>query len=694
MKGKWRRRLTVALALLMAAVLFLPAAAKAPFYDYTYNDREEPVSAPRAYDLLKTVDASVMGTALKSPGDLFVSEGEIFIADTGNNRIVVLDEAFRLIREWNGTDSPEGRLEFSSPSGVNVTEDGRVLIADTGNGRLVVTDRQGNFLAEYGEPQADILPSDFQYKPIKVASDKAGRIFVVSQNFNMGLLEFNREGKFVQTLGASKVQVTIIDLFWRMISTEEQKERMAQFVPTEYNNLAVDADGFVYATTSVYDEYDIAAYGMTAVRKLNASGNDILKHTMPVGDLEYTVSGQFAGPSRIVDAYAGENGLFSLLDANRGRVFTYDSTGTLLYIFGTYGDMEGALKNPSALDKLGDLYLVLDASKNTVTAYAPTAYAQGMDQAIAYHYADDYTREAEMWEEVLSLNGNSDVAYTGMGKAAFREGDYVRAMECFRLAGDRTNYSKAFQYQRREIIADNFLWAVPVFLVALAALLIAVHFKRKYRPAQVAPSSFRGKLAYSRYTAFHPMDGFWDLKRENRGSLAVALMIVGLLCIVTVAQRQLTGFLFNEADRNELNLFVELSKVLLPFGLWCLSNWCVTSLMQGEGKLRDIAMMTGYALVPMTVMNAVGILLSNVMTEQEGDFYLFFVVLGVLWSLLLILFGHQQIHDYSGGRSIFVVFLTVVVMAIVVFLGLLFIVLLQQMVGFAGDLINEIFYRL
>ena len=81
--------------------------------------------------------------------------------------------------------------------------------------------------------------------------------------------------------------------------------------------------------------------------------------------------------------------------------------------------MEGALKNPSALDKLGDLYLVLDASKNTVTAYAPTAYAQGMDQAIAYHYADDYAREAEMWEEVLSLNGNSDVAYTGMGKAAF-----------------------------------------------------------------------------------------------------------------------------------------------------------------------------------------------------------------------------------------------------------------------------------
>lgn len=66
----------------------------------------------------------------------------------------------------------------------------------------------------YGAPETDILPSDFQYKPIKVAADKAGRLFVVSQSFNMGLLEFDREGRFTQTLGAAKVQVTVFDLFW------------------------------------------------------------------------------------------------------------------------------------------------------------------------------------------------------------------------------------------------------------------------------------------------------------------------------------------------------------------------------------------------------------------------------------------------------------------------------------------------
>lgn len=684
-------RFAVVLALLLG--LSLPVAAEAPFYDYTYDEWGDPVGAPRAYDLFQVADAAVIGTALKGPSDLCVSGDEIYIADTGNNRIVVLDSGFRRVREWNGTDSPDGRLDFAAPEGVFVAEDGRVLIADTGNGRLVVTDREGRFLDVYGAPVTDILPEDFQYRPVKVAADKAGRLFVVSQSFNMGLLQFDREGRFIQTLGAAKVQVTAFDLLWRLISTKEQQERMQQFVPTEYNNLAVDEDGFVYATTSIYEEYNIEAYGLTAVRKLNASGNDILRYSMPLGELAYTVRGQFAGPSRIVDVYAGENGMFSILDANRGRVFTYDNTGMLLYIFGTYGDMGGALKNPRAIDKSGDLFLVLDGSKNTVTAYSPTAYARSFDRATAYHYQDEYELEAQEWRTILSLNGNSNIAYTGLGKAAFRTGRYEEAMEYFHKAGDRANYSKAFQYRRREIIADGFMWAVPVFLAALALLVVGVKLKRRYCPARVDPQSFRGKLAFGRYVAFHPMDGFWDLKRENRGSLRVALLFTGLLCVVMVAQRQLTGFLFNTANIKELNLLIEISKVLLPFGLWCISNWCVTSLMQGEGKLRDIATMTGYALLPMLVLNTVGIVLSNLMTSKEGDFYFFCVALGALWSLGLILLGHQQIHDYTLGRSLFVTFLTVVVMAVVVFLAILLIVLLQQMIGFGSDLLNEIFYR-
>lgn len=682
------------LALFLLTCCPLVALAEASFYDYSYDNRGDPISAPRAYELFQTVDASQMGTALKSPADLCVHNDEIYVADAGNNRILVLDSSFHMVREWSGTDSPDGRLDFSAPEGVYVTTDDRVLVADTENGRLIVTDCQGKFLDVYGAPEADILPADFQYKPTKVSADKAGRLFVVSQSFNMGLLSFDREGHFIQTLGAAKVQFTVFDLLVRMISTQEQRERMAQFVPTEYNNLTVDADGFVYATTSIYEEYNIEGYGDIAVRKLSAAGNDILKHTTPIGEMLYTVKGQFAGPSRIVDVYAGENGMFSALDANRGRIFTYDSTGMLLYIFGTYGDIEGALKNPRALDRLGDMFLVLDSAKNVITAYTPTPYAESIERAVACHYNDEYEQETEEWKTVFALNGNSDIAYVGLGKAAFRSGEYEEAMEYFRLAEDRYNYSKAFQYRRREVIAASFMWAVPVVLVVLAVLVVAVRLKRKYRPAHVDPTSFRGKLAYGRYTAFHPMDGFWDLKREKRGSLRVALLFVGLLCVVMVASRQLTGFLFNMADPRELNLFIEFSKVLLPFGLWCLSNWCVTSLMQGEGKLRDIATMTGYALLPMLILQTFGIVLSNLMTNQEGDFYFFFVALGIIWSLGLILLGHQQIHDYTAGRSLFVVLLTVVVMAIVVFLSILLLVLIQQMLGFAGDFINEIFYRI
>lgn len=134
---------------------------------------------------------------------------------------------------------------FSNPCGLYADAQGNLLVADTGNARLVRLDAEGNLLAVYGAPVSQMLPSNFEYKPFKVISDTAGRIFVASRGFNRGLLELDRQGQFVQMLGASEATYSLADRIWRMFSTKAQIDRMAAFVPSEYNNISIDQEDFL-----------------------------------------------------------------------------------------------------------------------------------------------------------------------------------------------------------------------------------------------------------------------------------------------------------------------------------------------------------------------------------------------------------------------------------------------------------------
>ena len=53
--------------------------------------------------------------------------------------------------------------------------------------------------------------------------------------------------------------------------------------------------------------------------------------------------------SRFVDIVNREFGMFSALDRQRGRIFTYDNQGNLLYVFGGIGDAVGLFTRPQAI---------------------------------------------------------------------------------------------------------------------------------------------------------------------------------------------------------------------------------------------------------------------------------------------------------------------------------------------------------
>ena len=199
---------------------------------------------------------------------------------------------------------------------------------------------------------------------------------------------------------------------------------------------------------------------------------------------------------------------------------------------------------------------------------------------------------------------------------------------------------------------------------------------------------------YSLYLIFHPFKGFWDLKHEKKGNVYSAWFIVVLLSVLLILRRQFTGFILNFNKQNEMNVFVEILSVLAPLGLWCLSNWCITTLVNGEGSFKDIFITTSYALAPLVLINIPMLLLSNVMIVEEAVFYTVLDVLSIIWTGLLILIGIMTVHQFTMPKTIATIAVAVVGMVIILFLILLFVSIVQQIVSFVDLLWTEMTMRM
>jgi hypothetical protein len=200
-------------------------------------------------------------------------------------------------------------------------------------------------------------------------------------------------------------------------------------------------------------------------------------------------------------------------------------------------------------------------------------------------------------------------------------------------------------------------------------------------------------LKYSLYVSTHPLDGFWDLTHEKRGSLAAANVIVFTAVVVEVLRLTLTNFQFVSINMEFFNAIIVVMRILLPIFLWTVANWGLTTLMDGKGKMSDIYMAISYALVPYVIINAVMILLSQLITFEEGAVYWVLAGFAVLWTGTLILSGMMMIHDYSLSKAVFSSLLTVIGMGVMVFVFVIFFSLVSDAVAYFISLYNEILFR-
>ncbi len=718
---------------LILVMLFgtVSAFAFESYETYTYSIDGEPLKSPSAYDAAQSLTSVPMGITqekfggkpLKGATDIVTDDASnVYIADKDNNRIVVLNKYYSCIHIIDGYTDKSGNWQtFNKPQGVFVTsslggstEQSLIYICDTLNMRVVVFDRDFNYVRTLDEPKSALL-REGAFKPMAIAVDLYGRLFITSTDCNEGVIVMSKEGDFTGFIGAQKAEYSIIDIIWRRFQTKEQREQSSRNVSIAYNNITVDSDGFVYATTDGIDEdRQIGALksknsDYSPVKKLNSAGAEIMKRNGffdPGGEVMVTSMSDSKGASKIVDVAIGRENSWSILDNKRSRIFTYDQNGNLLFAFGDIGDQLGNGEDLVAMtyhEVDGITYLLtLDNANETaggykVTVYSPTEYCDTIMSALHNQNEHLYSEAILYWQDVLTRNNNFDLAYIGIGKALYSQEKYEEAMEMLKGAYETETYSKAFAAIRKNVIGS---WVLIVILVGAIALIVGMlkffgwaKKKNKATALKVGRKTYVEELVYAFHLWLHPFDGFWDLKHEQRGSVRAGTTIMGVTILAFFYQSVGQGYTFNPRE-NYSTIIVQIFSITVPVMLWCVGNWCLTTLFDGEGSFKDIYVATTYSLAPLPLLIIISTVLTNVMTVGEGSIVNLLVTLGYIWVAFLLFFGTLVTHDYSLSKNVLTVFGTIAAMVVIMFVAILFSNLVVKMVTFVSAIISEIGNRL
>ncbi len=205
----------------------------------------------------------------------------------------------------------------------------------------------------------------------------------------------------------------------------------------------------------------------------------------------------------------------------------------------------------------------------------------------------------------------------------------------------------------------------------------------------------KAHLRFPFYLILHPFKGYWELKYEQnrKTSLILSFVILSLMALTNILSSQYSGFLVHLYNPDEMNSLMEILYVAVPVLFWCVANWSLTTLMDGEGKFAEIFASTCFALIPMILIRFPWIWLSNAITLQEAAFYYFSESVAVLWSLYLLFVGNMTVHQFTPAKTIGTMLLTIVAMGFLAFICLLFFSLLQQIVSFITVIYQEISLR-
>ncbi len=207
--------------------------------------------------------------------------------------------------------------------------------------------------------------------------------------------------------------------------------------------------------------------------------------------------------------------------------------------------------------------------------------------------------------------------------------------------------------------------------------------------------TFGKDLLYTFHVATHPLDGFWDLKHEKRGKTYIAILMIVLYVITSILDKQFDNYYFN-ADRvfpENINIIGTFVKVALVVIIWVASNWGLTTLFDGEGSMKDILLYTGYSMLPIVLSQILLLPLTNILTSNEATIVSLVTYIGIGWTAILLYTGTMTTHQYSGGKTFLTLIVILLGMVVIVFLGMMFFFLVQEIWNFGYTIYRELELR-
>ncbi len=409
----------------------------------------------------------------ESSGRVLVLDDQYAVLHTAqNNCVEVQDRTGAVTDVILGVDAGSGFTRFAEIGGVEgvaLNSANQLCIADSDE-QLIVLDAEGNVARATVNPDSEVLDDNFMFTPLKVSVDYAGRVYCIAQNMFEGIMVFETNGDFTGFFGTISVEITAWEKFWRKIATKEERSKQQLYIPTEFTGIDIDDEGFVYASNK-------DTTGVQAVRRLNPKGEDVIRMGQSKnlgGDLQISGTSLYAGPSTIVDVVYRGKGIYSLLDSKRGRIITYDHEGNLLYIFGGLGTQAGTMDAPVAIEQAGDKMLALDSKQGTIVVFGETEYGRLINEAVGLRYDGDETQAVALWQEVLRLDENNELANTGIGKAYLSAGENKLAMTYLKRGQSRDYYSVAFKRYRNEVMKENINYILTGVIVLIIAIVLIV----------------------------------------------------------------------------------------------------------------------------------------------------------------------------------------------------------------------------
>lgn len=699
---KYFNKICASILLLVLLLSTFTVSAKeveyAPYSGYEYDSNSQSISAPITYLNDRNLDYADMGVAtpLSSPTDIYWNGTDLYLLDSGNSRILVLDSSLKLVKERNSFKDQDGNaVTFTGAQGFAVTKDGNIYIADTENQRILLFDESDILVLVIDKPDESEVGFSYTFDVSKVCINPQGLIYAVASNVNSGIFTFDKNGAFQYFYGRGTVVKTvdvILNYFKKQFMTREQIQKQMNQTSATISNFDIDSEGFVYTVSKQTKAEQVT------VSKLNFKGANILKTegiNSGYGDLEWDRMAASVA-TEFVDVDVDNAGFVFYLDSGRARVFQYTTEGQMIGSFGGYGYQTGTFQNPVAIETIGDKVIVLDANEGSLTVFKPTEYAVLLRNAFLDLDTSDPQKSLDAWNEVLKHNTNSQFPYYGLGMAYEKLGNYKEAMECFKRSNSKSEYSDAFSEYRKQYVKDKLpligIVAV-VFVVALAAVLI-IKKRRKTAEVTVAYSKLESKYGFPLYVLFHPADGFAQFKyRSDLPSLLMSFIIVGVAFLISFISYFATGFAFNGNDPEDYTIISTLISSVVVYALFVIGNWAVCSLLSGNGKMKEICSVTAYAAIPYLIGQIINVILSNVLTLNESMALTIVSIVCVIWSILVLLIGLSEIHQYYIGKTVLTILLTLFAMIVIALISFLFFSLISQMVSFVQSIISELQLR-